>query len=847
MTGLRLVWRMSQDLGNENSPPSESRSGVIKMMQEQLQDLLFYRNEYENLENRLKIAENALVVQEEQYKLQIDDLLQEIEGLKKQNALLIDQTMRFKSQQIDESQKILKETDVKVKIYKDKYDDLLRNSSQETVAREKAKIEKMKQKNKEIVDQLSNDLKAARNQLKQNDNQVSELKSSNKELKNTIAQLNKQITDLKDKNTSLQKDINTLSADHKRKTDLLVQQRTKLQMDAIKKKKTDEQEKQNQDKNKKQLMLKDGEIARLSTALETETKLKKKQEKRNEQLQQKSANTIAKLQTTIAALRDENESLKQSKQESEESESSMEVELVFLRNQKKQLEEKLIAAQKLHQKNQKLQQVVGQLKNAVENLENSASSYETEAQTKENDLRSVLQKHFEGVEDTTEWVVLIAMADKALDETETLKNYAEKLELKLQESKDKRRKLSEELYSSQQNLNDLQKEVDEVKSQMALRMAGSKRTVFTGSSRGKITPNSSVDNLSPRSTASNNTDINNMMNPAVSSAEAHAMMMDLNEINSFRGVISLKVDVANFKARKAIMEANAKLNGEEYYPINARTVALVSVFAIRFLHYKRTVQYNPTTILSFVTPSSRKQATIEENLIANIDKVMSENGEMHGKEEESAEFVNATNAEISNLRSQLDEIESKLRDETRQKEDLDKQFTALQKEAAQKVDQKLLDDSQRQLKESTQREKELSEELSSVKGELQRLLDAVNISKNAETNVAAQLDESLRVNEELKQRIEDLQKELEVLYVANKEKSRDILALERKNNSKVAKISLELPEINQIEATAEEVKKKRRSKSVTFTQKQSQKPAFFLNENIRNGLTEMQNAILKHD
>ncbi|EAY08455.1 hypothetical protein TVAG_355140 [Trichomonas vaginalis G3] len=843
---------MHRDNGNENSPPSESRSTVIKMMQEQIQDLLFYRNEYENIESRLKIAENALIVQEEQYKLKIDELTSELESVKEQNALLIDQTMRFKAQQIGESQKVLKDTDVKIKIYKEKYDDLLKNSSVDAIARQKAKTEQLRQKNKEVVDKLSADLKNAQAQIKQNENQLGELKTSNKDLKNTIIQLNKQITELKDKNQSLQKDVNTLSLDHKRKTDLLVQQRSKLQIDALKKKQNDAKASQIMDKNKKALMFKDGQIAKLSTALENESKLKKKQELRNEKLKKSTADTISKLQTTISNLKEENEALRQSKQESEESESSMEVELVFLRNQKKQLEEKLDAAQKLHQKNVKLQQVVGQLKNAVENLETSASSYESEAQTKESDLRAIIQKHFEGVDDTTEWVVLIAMADKALDETEALKIHCQKLEKKLEKSKQKRMKLSEDLYQSQANLNDVQREVDEVKSQMALRIAGSKRTIYS-SANSRNQGGSSLDNASPRSPAgSNNGDFNSalaVMNPAVSSAEAHAMMMDLSEINSFRGVISQKIDVSNFKARNAILQANAKLNGQEWYPVNARTITLVSVFAIRFLHFKRIAQFNPSTILSFVTPCGRKYTSIEETLLQNVNKVMEDNNSMHGKEEESAEFINNSAEQITTLKSQVDQYESQIKDERRQKEELQKSLDKLKAELSKKVDSALYEETQKQLRETTQHEKDLSEELTSVKGELQRLLDAVKINKTNETNITAQLDESLRVNEELKGQIEKLQQELQVLYVANKEKSRDILALERKNNSKISKISLELPDVSSSQ-TGEELQKptKRRSKSVSFTaQKQQQNPSFFLNENIRDGLAQMQNAILKHD
>ena len=74
---------MCENFSHVENASESSRERVIQLLQEQINELLFYKNDYLNIQKRLEISENSLQMKEAEFKLKCDEIGQELKETKK--------------------------------------------------------------------------------------------------------------------------------------------------------------------------------------------------------------------------------------------------------------------------------------------------------------------------------------------------------------------------------------------------------------------------------------------------------------------------------------------------------------------------------------------------------------------------------------------------------------------------------------------------------------------------------------------------------------------------------------------------------------------------------------------
>lgn len=802
----------------ESSLLRNNRSDIIQSLQETIEDLSHYKLDYDNMRNRLEISEKRILLIEAQHKYEIDQMNEIIDEITKKNEDLANEVVNIKRESLEAAKKSAGGTSQEAEEWKQKYTDLVKAFSDE------GGLKALYLEAQANVEQLSKRVAVAEGnannsnmELERKAAKLESLESSNKKLATINKELQSQVKELLSSETTLKEMIQKLEVEKNKKTSLLLRARNKSGRESIKKKK---KEKENMDlieEQKKLLVLRDGAVQRFQQAYANECKLRNRYEKQLEKLRKSSSERIDQLNQEVEELKQKHHEVKCEKNVSQQNESSLNAEVDFLREKSKALEQQLKDSNTTKKQNVKLEQANAELKSVIETLQSSITSVEAGALSKDEQLRAVLSKYMDSVPSTYEWNVLITKVDQLLSASQDLNRENTELKSKLKDIKEKKKTIKEEYNSLSAKYDSMAKDLDNIRAINSIKLPALSqlRTDDHGSFAASV---------------------------AIAAQQHHNMQ-------NFRKIINIKIDIANFRLRSAAENIINMLNGEEVIQKTLRSVVLTVVFAIRFKYYKADLTYDPTNILSFSQPSSRKHIPLEKKLQSTVEQYIENRNELRKDYEHFREVEFEYTTTLEDLKGKVEAADNEIKAKNSMLASCMKNIEELKEEIKNKVDKSELNQAQSELRESRAREEIVKDELTTVKEELNNLLSAVNARERERESSDIELHRMQLENDELQMKLNEVLNELHVTKMSLKEKNRDILSLERMNGKKAATVVIDpvqtAQNINTSSSLSQTSSLQKKHRNVSFTGLPGQSK-FTLNQSVREGLIEMQQAILNN-
>ncbi|OHT05751.1 hypothetical protein TRFO_26420 [Tritrichomonas foetus] len=766
----------------------DSRCRVIKVLQEQITNQNKDTSDISKLRSQLLIAEQTLEMKEAEYKLRIDDLEYEVEQLKLQNSRLKDSFFQQKEKatiavnNADEN-----EINKKYKKWKTKYHSLANSEDYQASAK---------------VFQIQSELKAKQEENQKNVEEISRLTEVNINLSNKVMLLTEDLKRTRGllenattKSNNFQEQIKTLNLDKKKLTEDAKQKSTLLQhnrkMHAREEKNLKEKEKSQLAQMKAQKHANyelQNEITRLKTIIDKEAKEKKSIMKKFNKMKQDHEEMIAKLKEQLETLKNDNDALLQDLEASRSSGNSLGEEVSTLKNENSEMQIRLQRAAKIKEHNALLKGAINEMKTTIDNLQNSVSSFESDSIAKTEQMRNLLSKNYAGIDPFMEWNDIVEYFSNMITQVKDLS--AENSDLI---------KKNKKLTKSNKTI---KSETQETKEQ-----ATKKNEVLEKQLK------ECQDKIS------------------------QLMNENSNDSALFCQSIRKKIDCGYLSYYKTVQQIIAKLTKTEYCPVSMRSLVLMSILTTRIRHFKKSAPYDGSTILEFASSNQRDAKSPVLILKEKVDELV--NQEM--KEAEELEKLKRSNADLQTK---------------------SKKFYALCKELQQKIDEQLKIIEEMKLKNSElqsiidrnataedfakldakynkkiQEYNEIERQFLEMKVEMKRLLTTVDSQQREDLNFQATIEELTLEVEQLKQTNDKIKHELEIAQVSLREKNREILSLERrlvKQKSQVVVVKDQIP----TGYIPPQIPLESNTETTT-------KSNFYMNDNLRNSLAQMQNRLMR--
>ena len=778
------------DSDEPDSAMVDGRCRVIKILQEQVSNQNNENGDYNKLKAQLVLVEQTLQMKEAEYKLQIDDLEYEIERLRKENEKL--KETNFKQKMINSVQLNIEgqpedEITKKYKKWKTKYHSLEKSDPS---YQGQAKVFHLESelKQKDIDNQKKYD-------------EITKLTQKNIELNNKLMKLKEELTKtrseiegLNSKNTKFQNVINNLNTEKKKIKEEAKQKATLLQhnrrMHSREEKQLKEKEQNVSQQLKSQRIVvlnQQNEINKLNATVEKEIKERKSIIKKFNKLKQANEEVIKKLNEQIETLKNENDDLKRDLEESRTSSNSLEDEVNALKSENGEMFNKLKRAAKLKEHNIQLAQTITEMQNTIENLHTSLSSIESDSSAKTEQVRSMLSKNYAGIDPSMEWGDILAYIDNVIvqskiaqEENDTLTKQLKKTTKNFETLKEKSEDSINQLTSRNEFLT---RKLQEVKEQIKDLTEGqtNHRSIFCLSVRKKL----------------------------------------YREFSLYYNTTQ---------------ELLARFNNVPYQQATMRNLILVSIFAVRFRHYKHDQPFDGSTILVF---SGSKERNYQSPILDLRDKIdglfnkIHEDAEIHDK-------LNEVNTEIQNNAKQylakIRELQQKYDDQIKINEDLKAKIYELNKALESSKSSSDYENLEAMLKKRNEDYSNIERQFIEMKVEMKRLLSTIDVQQNEDHTLQANIEELTLEIEQVKQINSKLRQELEIAQAALRDKNREILALERrliKQKSQVVVVKDQIP-------TGMVPPPQPQGDAIEST-----KSNFYMTDSLRNSLALMQNRLMR--
>lgn len=778
---------VSTDL-SECDTQADSRCRVIKILQQQIKELMLNRNDYDHQKSRAQIAEQALQMKEAEYKLQFDDIEYELLEVKKENQALKNQLLQTQKNKQQIKEIFNEDADIptsKWKKWKTKYHALSKSDPTfdaiaKTISLE-SKLESAKQ-----------ELEAEKQNVQDQKDQYSSLQLKNNQLFEETKKLRAQANDATTRANNLEKTVAQLR-DEKKKLETQADQKSKLLQNTRKKQEATLKAKQstemstmtNMDKLKKANLEQQAQIVRLEETLKRERKQKKKLTKQLNQMKDINDSTSEQSQAEIDRLEKEKLELKRKIEESESTSSTFEAELNDLKDKTHSLEDEVKKSEKLKNKNAKLTSAVSIMKSKIDKLKDEISSSESSMEVRSSDLRSLLAKHYAGIDPSADW--------------EDLLQFVEKLINNLKKSDEDRIELKKQLKKAQK----------------------------TGET---------VNQEKQKHTEENQKKLIKLQQQLKEAQEKSDQMEQVNDTAGFRHSIIKKIDQSNNNLCKSINEMLAMLNEDERPRTTMRSVILATFFTIRWSHYQKSQPYDGSTILEIATPIPANISTPIQQLNILVTDLHSRFQTLQESSDSKSSENQDLSEKVSKLKTNLKIAKDQIAKLTNQNKDLNREYKDLVEKSNNLIDATEFRQLEKKHQKKLEEYKILEKQFVDVKLELKRVITTVDAKQQDFAEIQSQQDEIIYENEELRLKITQLEHELELTQAALKDKTREILALERRLMKQqtqfvVVKDTLPNPVPQQQET------------------KSSDTPcdSFYANDAIRNGLAVMQSRFMKRD
>lgn len=794
-----------------------TRKKVIKLLQEQVDDLRNEQNDVDALKSEVETLNRSLDCQEKMYKLQVEDLQCANDKLEFENHELRSSLLKLQST-VNQKPLVVTETKIKddVNNYYDKYvkwktkfKALAKTSPKFAAAAETAKLEFQLRNIMAKFDQQEEALSKA---YKDKDKLSRELTRSNDSLKmlqNLMKDYENKNQLLTEENSKHQVDMDNEEKKRKKTERLLAFSRSKegkqakdsLDREKLLTKEIKRNEETISDMRKK--------IEDLTKSLEAETNSKNKFKRKLVSAKEKLSKLIENLEKENYQLVLENKSLIDDLRSLSENSSSLQERLDTLLKENSELQIDAAKASRLRTKNMKLNQYVTELQGNLSSLNKEYNDASMDVTNKADDVKAILARHFSGRDFDGSWnddLQFISEKFKELEECkreiEDLRKQIKKKDKTLEKCEEANKKLTDNIYS-------LNNELRQVNS--ALENRGAEIVPVTMAANGGDKIHSSDSDI-----------------------PSYTVHTRLTKLDIFRRVIWSKIDKTLFELTNSIKETQAFINQQELAFPSLRSIVLFSICLIHWTKFKRNTPLDKSSEYLFLLcpvslyPPKTLSDQIREILLNYNNHSQMINRSIMEANEQNQDLSN----QISELQSSLDSMSKEYQALSSENENLKRTIDEINIEKSKMIYSEVYNNLENEYNKRTSECTSKSVELNDLKVEMENLLNTIDETHQTSEEQKIRIVGLTKENETLRQQLEAVLLELSNEKTANKEKTKEILSLERqldrsKGQVAVVKDSIPLGDQAPLQQTKLDV-----------TQ-----PVFFISDAVRNDLLMMQKKL----
>lgn len=797
----------SVELNNEIQ--REDRCRVIKLLQEQVQSLLFYKSEYDQMKKRAEMAERLLEMRESEIKLKIDELEDTFKFLEDENQRLKTQlskeikkstsnTYESESQNQDSSQKENK--------WKLKYKALARmtngtiNSEESNSNTDNSILQGQIEELKRLSEEKSKNISTLTDELQKAMKEANQSKEHASKLAKQVQKLQSELEIYKDENSKLKVNQRQKSA--------LLQHTRNQQEKNIKSQKQIEITANNEiEEQKKKFLTQNAEITRLTNAYDKELKLRKGAEKKIIKLTKSNETIKEKLQQSIQKFQEENKLLQDEINGAKVAQVNLQNELKQAHATNDELQTALTKSEKIKKRKEKLELAVKEMQETIEELQTSISSAESDSSARFEELKSLLIKYWGGSALNYDWHDCISCIDEKFSLFQANEAIIQKLKSQIVKMKKQNQKLHNDIQNSE-------------------------------SQSVSVTPSEACSS-----------DLH--VEPQIIFKETPDPYKD---INLFRHSVSRRINKLYFKLFNDVETLNEtfqEINNEngnnssnsnsENISINnnaitIRGLILFSIISQRWKTFKNDQPFDKTSILEYLPSTLRK----ESNPIPMIIQKVKQNVADMKQQEVQSSILAKANQEltirIQQAESELIKLQEFGRRKNQETDEIQQRIKFYESKCQKLIDPQVHESLKQQLQKQIIETKTLEKQLFLLKSEMKNLLASIDGKHDEISDMQENMMNLADENEELKHHIDDLSHELSVTQAALKERTKELLALERKL----------MKEKKSVVVVKESIPSNSHNYK-TQVKEDHQSNCSFLTEAIRGGLARMQTKIMKGD
>ena len=690
---------------------------VVKCLREQVESLDSERREAENLYTRAVIAENALKMREAEFKLKTDELEETIGALKEENEKLRNLVLASKG-----AGEQVEEHCEKYLKWKRKFKTMRQSDQNFENAAKVVELETCVSSLTERVKKLNSENECERRKSANLMQQLGQSDIEVKRLRSANAEGAVKLQRLAEENSALKEDNKKLNDENQKKATLLQHTRKKQEKAVVNQRQAEETAKQMVESQRRAAAEQRSEVARANERADKEAEEKRQLVKEMSKMKKRQKAQVSGLEAKITELENEKKALVQELDECKNAKQTLEesLEQAKLRNQELNGVSKEV--KRIRRKNKELTDLSNEQQTTIQKLTSNVSEYAQDIETKQNDLRRIMS-----VNPSANWQEILEYIQRR---NELYKTTCDENEKRQEEVA----KLKKKVGSLQKQAESYKVQAQKLKSRMERRLEERQKE---------------LDSLK------------NMVG---------------DKVTSFRSAIRHRMDAQFSTMTKGIVETVSILRREELQScVRFRELALAILMMSRWRHYKHTQVFDSTMIMEFTSKTSRRQSTITE-LVETAKRTMARVQELE-EQLKDAQSCNANStAKIQKLENELKVAQETSSKHIQANSELTKDLEAAQK----KVEQMISSDKYRALEQKLDKKvdqyKSMELQLSNLKREMTSLLQTnegyCELQENMETLASE--------NKTLKQELGSLRREHEVTETALKEKTREILALERR-------------------------------------------------------------------
>lgn len=794
---------------------SKTRTLVIQRLQEELEELKNKNYNAEALEMKYKTLEKMYLVSEKQWKLKLDDLEYINESLEGENRSLRDALSKLQLKISNTFLTHKKVDDSELAFWKEKANKWKLKYRALEAADPNARALLEKDKLDITVQTITAELEAVKSELAitkaQKQRVVDQLERAN----NTLKFLNGMVKDYDEKNSNLATKNNKLlsekqkiDADKKQKENLLKHSRSKEIKHQKEMKEKDKQVIIAEKQNKQALAEKSQEVNEMAQTLAQETKQRKKAEKKLKNAIDGHKNEVSSLSEEIEVLKEENKSLRKSLQEISQNASSIKDKFDLVQEQKQGLEKQLSRAEKFKVKADQLQQTVTELQNTITNLTGDINNVTAQTASQYDDLKILLTRHNNDYTPGN-WSKDMNFISQKFQELAQAHNEIHRLDKQIA-------KLSHELDNRGKEINNRDDRINELTNHV-------QQLTDALTARGKVVQ-FNHDQVGPKLVLPDDVNFNQQNN--TNSTQ--------NMIN-FRAAVTKKIDTTLFEVTNAIREINEMLKPTESTSPSARGLVLSMAFLIRWIHFDSLSEFDNSTILNYSGTPNRENQHPVYDLKERVQGLLEHKEHIENSYTKADEQSNKLNQEIQDLKTQLENSKKSSDTNSAKASAMQLTVSTLENQVKNMVPKMDLMKVQKELETKTREYRNVSEQLSELKTEMNKLLNTIDNNQQISEEQRLSIITLNENNEVLQQKLETALKELSACQLTIKEKTREILALERRLSRTQGQVAI-------VKDTIPLTEQPKLAKVAL----DANRSAFFINDTVREDLEQMKLRLMNH-